>query len=525
MKKLLLISIFLSVIGCGKSDLIKEMPENGGGDSKLNYHFPTDIKINLPNFLNENLLTKSQNDFVLTPIWDSAFVVEKNSGNIVLVPINIDKPVRLLKISKDRTIVYSKPIKTFLSFNAVQTKGDGDDPTVIMVADDEISSDGMYSGVFTYSKPNGEFIYSCLFENNILKYVLVPDNLQGSSDEFYQDPSTDIAFIISHDIWNRSLDDNARCYAAYKPGVEYKINDDIPIDYQGLNLSYWYCMVPSMLDNGATNSEQRTTNDITINLEAGPGGIVKGGGTYPPIFTSATIEAVPNSGYRFVEWTGDFAGAPQAHSFPLTRSMYGKAIFSKVTPCIDLINGKSNPLPNMKLAPPNSWNFNGATFGPTRKENGLTKIHNGIDLSGEIGEPIYAMFEGIVDSEKYVIEQPNRINKKYPAGYNGDVDGSGNRIYINSMISGKFVQIGYWHLQAGNPIAINPRTGQIFKPGDNVFPGEIIGYLGITGNPNFDIPHLHLTLKENGVDTDPLFYLNAYIIAFNIYLSTPCDHL
>ena len=42
-------------------------------------------------------------------------------------------------------------------------------------------------------------------------------------------------------------------------------------------------------------------------------------------------------------------------------------------------------------------------------------------------------------------------------------------------------------------MAVNPRTGTTFKPGDEVFAGEIVGYTGRTGNAyDVDYPHLHL---------------------------------
>lgn len=66
------------------------------------------------------------------------------------------------------------------------------------------------------------------------------------------------------------------------------------------------------------------------------------------------------------------------------------------------------------------------------------------------------------------------------------------------------------HLQADNPVAINPRTGVPFKPGDNLFRGEIIGYTGRTGNAyNVPYKHLHLGVKRNGYYVDPADYING----------------
>ena len=52
-------------------------------------------------------------------------------------------------------------------------------------------------------------------------------------------------------------------------------------------------------------------------------------------------------------------------------------------------------------------------------------------------------------------------------------------------------------------VAINPRTGDVFKPGDAIYKGELLGYTGRTGNAyNVTNKHLHLVYKvknSNGV--------------------------
>lgn len=80
----------------------------------------------------------------------------------------------------------------------------------------------------------------------------------------------------------------------------------------------------------------------------------------------------------------------------------------------------------------------------------------------------------------------------------------------------------YSHLQAGTPIAINPRTNKPFKEGDEVFEGDLIAYSGKTGNAFNDVSvpnkHVHLGIgtdwqtdhrKTNWID--PLPFLNGTI--------------
>ena len=193
-------------------------------------------------------------------------------------------------------------------------------------------------------------------------------------------------------------------------------------------------------------------------------------------------------------------------------------------PCVDEKENKANPLVNMALAPPvtnGRANIPGATYGNTR-DQGAT-FHNGIDLAGAVGTPIYAQFPGRVTG-KLVTEQPNRVDKEYPSSYTGtDRNGAGNRITITSTVNGQTVSNSYWHLQAGTPLANNPRTGQPWAAGDWIDAGEMIGYIGITGNANPNVPHLHLKTTVNGVNTNPANFLNAAVSTTTAVITTPCD--
>lgn len=188
-------------------------------------------------------------------------------------------------------------------------------------------------------------------------------------------------------------------------------------------------------------------------------------------------------------------------------------------PCGDEISGKSTPLPLMYLAPPSSFNVKGATFGKTR--NNGTKMHYGVDLAGEVGDFVYAAHAGTIS--RIVSNQVNRINGKYPANYTGDRNAAGNRIYITVSTG---VEDAYFHLRAGEPIAINPSTGTVFKVGDVIEMGDIIGYIGITGNANPNVSHLHFGVRVNGKWEDPFNYINATLKDNGnnkLSISTPCD--
>ncbi|MGZ9109194.1 MAG: peptidoglycan DD-metalloendopeptidase family protein [Micavibrio sp.] len=101
---------------------------------------------------------------------------------------------------------------------------------------------------------------------------------------------------------------------------------------------------------------------------------------------------------------------------------------------------------------------------------GYHKMHKGMDFAAPSGTPIYAAGDG-------VIQRANRFS------------GFGNyvRIRHNSQIS-----TAYAHLS---------RFAKGMTAGKRVRQGDIIGYVGTTGNSTG--PHLHYEVLVNGVQTNP----------------------
>ena len=280
------------------------------------------------------------------------------------------------------------------------------------------------------------------------------------------------------------------------------------------------------LDNQLFNPDGEEVMKYLISLSSGEGGTTSGGGFYSP-GTFVTCEAKPDSLHLFDRWVGDFKGHDDALEFIVTKSVFSTAYFRSssvsgpLRPCLDSLSGIMNPLMNMALAPSNTWdnNIKGATYGNTRVNKDVAVFHNGLDLYAEVGTPVYAMADGVVSDYHYCKEQPDMISKtEYPAGYGGDTNKAGNRIHVKSVVNGTQVLIGFWHLWAENPIAVNPRTRIPFAPGDVVYQGEIIAYTGKTGNC-YGIPyyHLHLAvvdcLKIHQRDKyiDPQYFINGKI--------------
>lgn len=203
-------------------------------------------------------------------------------------------------------------------------------------------------------------------------------------------------------------------------------------------------------------------------------------------------------------------------------------------PCFEYFNNTlvSMPLVDMELQPANKNNLDGALFGETRRNSdGSPKEHKGIDFASPVGTDIFSIYDGVVT--KVVTGQVNRVwseekNKYvYPDDYRGDSNDAGNRIYIKSTINGEDIYMGYWHLDADNPIDDDIRVG------DSIFAGQLIGKVGQTGNAMGGSSHLHLAAYKyvdgEMVYVDPQSYLgiefekddNGKLKSTNI--KTPCD--
>ena len=133
---------------------------------------------------------------------------------------------------------------------------------------------------------------------------------------------------------------------------------------------------------------------------------------------------------------------------------------SDKNPCITKIGSLfvSMPLPIMKPQPPNEWNFNGFNYGNTRTDiHGNPQKHNGIDFAASVGAPVYAIYDGVVT--RIVDEQVNRIKKGkkyvYPDGYTGDDNGAGNRIYVETIVNGDTIRMGYLGTYKKTPLPQN----------------------------------------------------------------------
>lgn len=106
------------------------------------------------------------------------------------------------------------------------------------------------------------------------------------------------------------------------------------------------------------------------------------------------------------------------------------------------------------------------------------RLHDGDDIGGKCGQPIYAAQSGTV--------------VKAEMGYNG---GSGNNVRIDhGDINGQNVETAYLHM-----------TDYVVTVGEKVDKGQLVGHVGSTGLST--ACHLHFSAYINGRGTDPMQFI------------------
>lgn len=241
----------------------------------------------------------------------------------------------------------------------------------------------------------------------------------------------------------------------------------------------------------------------------------------------------PDGSSYFFKWSGDLSGKGSYVSFSASSDIHSVAVFlewKNALPCYDSRTGILNPLTDMRIAPTGSGNLNNGTFfnnGPATRNmdsypNSYAKRtndkHQGIDLAAEVGTPIFAPCDGIISSYGFYTDMPDRDRQtnQWLCPYDDleHYDDAGNRLGLECTVNGKKVIYTFWHLEAGNAVAVNPRTGQRFAKGQKIYQGEVIGYVGRTGNAwNVENTHLHLGVRdyETGKWLNPEDYLNGVV--------------
>jgi murein DD-endopeptidase MepM/ murein hydrolase activator NlpD len=126
----------------------------------------------------------------------------------------------------------------------------------------------------------------------------------------------------------------------------------------------------------------------------------------------------------------------------------------------------SNATPS--IWPAHGW-LTGTFGGRSDPFSGEPAFHQGLDISTDKGQPVFATADGVVGS----------------AAYNGDY---GNMVVVNH---GFGLTTRYGHM-----------SGFAVKPGSRVKRGDVIGYVGSTGRSTGT--HVHYEILANGKLINPL---------------------
>ena len=119
-----------------------------------------------------------------------------------------------------------------------------------------------------------------------------------------------------------------------------------------------------------------------------------------------------------------------------------------------------------------------SNFGTRRQYNDSEELsfHGGTDFGGGVGTPIYAPAAGtIVLAERLTVR--------------------GNAVLIDHGLG---LYSGYWH-----------QSQIVVAEGQEVQPGDLIGYIGDTGLVTG--PHLHWEMRLNGIAVEPLQWVQQSI--------------
>lgn len=372
------------------------------------------------------------------------------------------------------------------------------------------------------------------YSSNVIHYLTLFENAQTKSDEWFLPwegyPSVCIAYVDVIDAsicigsssgGGHSSGPGTNPGSGPRPGSSPNLDsnsfDDEEPEIRPKEMKYLVqvstnCPQEIKLTLDEVNSLWGSNFDdpLTIQIAEGASSVTKGeytDGSYVSV-SSLLVSNYVASIEDFSHWTGSFSGKDtDSFVFKVEKDIESTAYYGMLHPCTDSTRRITNPLINMAVASSSTWgNYYGGTFGWTRTKYDagtntcLPRKHQGLDIVADTGTLVFAMYSGI-------------IIKAYSDCPDGYVRASyGNEIQVLSEKDGVVFVTQYAHLNYGEPIAINPRTGIPFSVNDVVFQGDLIGYTGRTGNA-YDVPneHLHLGVKVDGQWVNPDAFINGTI--------------
>ena len=133
-----------------------------------------------------------------------------------------------------------------------------------------------------------------------------------------------------------------------------------------------------------------------------------------------------------------------------------------------------------------------------------TRVHEGLDIRSSKGTPIVAIADGVVNTIAYT----------EASGYYIAID-HGNGwlslyVHLNDDIIGND-NLGGFETAFADKIYL----------GANVVGGQVIGFVGDSGNAEGTIPHVHFELRYRGVSQDIFKYIKVSFERFELSFKAP----
>ncbi len=174
-----------------------------------------------------------------------------------------------------------------------------------------------------------------------------------------------------------------------------------------------------------------------------------------------------------------FAAGLMANAVPAQADTASDAQFASLYQAWVRMDGPAEQAAKSKSAIPSRQPVDNvsltSSFG-TRNDpfNGRHRMHQGIDIPGAIGTPIYATADGVVERAQWV-------------------NGYGNLVELNH---GNGLQTRYGHM-----------SKLIAQPNQRVRRGQLIGLMGSTGRSTGS--HLHYEVRIAGAAVNPMPYIEG----------------
>jgi murein DD-endopeptidase MepM/ murein hydrolase activator NlpD len=309
------------------------------------------------------------------------------------------------------------------------------------------------------------------------------DEITAAAEEYDLDPRLLAALVWQESSFKPNAESNAN--GGNGEGA-YGLAQLMPATAEGLGVDR-YDPMENLLGGARYLREQLDrfgSNELALAAyNAGPGNVQEYGGIPPFEETQAYVPRVLGFYETLMQADANHGAAPEPEPRVVAAGEFpndGKA--SDAAPIlafpIDMSTRDTNPNDHKAVTFGDDYHY--------RKPSG--RLHEGVDIFAARGTPVLATADGVVAR----------------TGHNPDMSG-----YYIVITHDNGYETKYMHLNNDNPGTDDGQGGEAaaFAPGlgagTRVEAGQVIGYVGDSGNAEGTQPHVHFELLKNGEHTSP----------------------